>query len=207
MCAPIALGIATAVTTAVGTIGSYANQQQQVNAQYAAQQAAYQQQQEAFQRQTSLNQIAAQKAYMAEQAKLRARYQQAALEADDLRLQAMRDAGTIQASGKTGRSIGLISMDPNREYGRDLAVLGLNLGFAQDDYYQAVDGIFNQNLTAMNQAFNAIGPAPVRQPGPSPLGLISGIGGAAIEGYGLYNDLRPPMQPWVEQAQSPRPPS
>jgi hypothetical protein len=201
MCAPIApalvLGVASAVTTAVGTIGSYSNQQAQVNAQYEAQQAAYTQQQQAFNRQQELNQVAAQRAYMSEQVKLRAKYQQAAIEADKLKLEAQRAAGSIQASGKTGRSIGLISMDPNREYGRDLAVLGLNLGFAQDDYFQAIESTYNQTRSATNTAFSAIGPAPVRQPGPSPLGLISGLGGAALGGYGLYNDLQPPVKPTV----------
>ena len=37
-------------------------------------------------------------------------------------------------------------------------------------------------------------PAPVMTPGPSPLGLIAGIGSAAIGGLNTYNELAPTDQ-------------
>lgn len=202
MCAPIALGVAAAVTGVVGAIGSYSNAQAEAQAQnqiqqqqYQLQLQAHQQQEVAFNRQIRSNQEAASKAYIAEQQKLQAGYQKAALEADNLRQKSMRDASTIQSSGRSGRSIGILAMDPNREYGRDLAVLGLNLGFTNAEYYQNVDSVFDQAKSANNQAASQrstkpIAPTPVR--GPGVLGLISGVATAGIGGYQTYTSLKAP---------------
>lgn len=203
MCAPaLAIGAAVAITGVIGSIGQYSqaqseaayqNQIQQRN--YLLQQQQFQQQEAAAQRQITLNQQAASKAYMGEQQKIQAKYQQSALEADKLRVQSMRDASTIQATGKTGRSIGILAMDPNREYSRDLAILGLSLGYANDDYYMSMDTIFDQATTANNQVASSRSPAPakpIKVQGPSSLGLISGIAQAGIGGYQAYSSLKAP---------------
>lgn len=156
---------------------------------------AFQQQEAAANRQIQLNQQAASKAYMAEQQKIQAAYKKAALEADNLRLKSLRDASSIQASGKSGRSIGILAMDPNREYGRDLAVLGLNLGFANQDYFQSIDTIFDQAQSANNQVASSRSPAPSKPTkvrGPGSLGLIAGIAGAGLSGYQTYTSLKAP---------------
>lgn len=156
---------------------------------------AFQQREAAANRQIELNQRAASKAYQAEQQKIQAAYQKAALEADNLRLKSMRDAAKIQSSGKSGRSIGILALDPNREYGRDLAVLGLNLGFANADYMQSVDTIFDQAQTANNQVASSRSAAPSKPTkvrGPGSLGLIAGIAGAGIGGFQTYSSLKAP---------------
>lgn len=203
MCSPIApavaLGIATFATSAVGSIASYTQTQNQARAQaqaqneyqqkqYALQTQAWQQQEAAASRQEQLNREAASKAYVSAQLKIHNEYQKSAVEADNLRLKAMRDAANIQASGKTGRSIGILAMDPDREYGRDLATLGLNLGYAKDDYFQSIDSIFDQATTANNQVASSRSTAPkrptmVKPQGPSTFGLVAGLAEAGFEGY------------------------
>jgi len=203
MCAPAAIiGIASAAIGAVGTISSYqaasdqANYENEMaNRQYLLQAQAHQQQEAALNRQVMLNQEAASKSYVAEQQRIQAEYRKAALEADNLRVKSMQEASNIQASGKTGRSMGVLAMDPDREYGRDLAVLGLNLGFARDDYYRTIDSIFDQATTANADVASRRTPAPqkpMQVKGPSKLGLIAGIGGAAISGYETYSSLKAP---------------
>jgi hypothetical protein len=193
MCEPISIGIATAAIGAVGTISSYQAAQDQAayenemaNRQYLLQAQAQQQQEAALNRQVMLNQEAASKAYVSEQQKIQAEYRKAALEADNLRVKSMQEGSNIQASGKTGRSMGVLAMDPDREYGRDLAVLGLNLGFARDDYYRSIDSIFDQATTANAEVASRRTPAPqkpMKVKGPSALGLVAGLGGAALSGY------------------------
>lgn len=203
MCIPAAIiGVASTAIGAVGTISSYqaasaqaANENEMANRQYTLQMQAYQQQEAALNRQTMLNQEAASKSYVAEQQRLQAEYRKAALEADNLRVKSMQEASNIQASGKTGRSMGVLAMDPDREYGRDLAVLGLNLGFARDDYYRTIDSIFDQATTANADVASRRTPAPekpMQVKGPSKLGLIAGLGGAALSGYQAYSGLKAP---------------
>ena len=207
MCAPavipIALGVASFATQAVGSIANYTqatdqarNEAKALNdsqqRQYELQAQAWVQQDAAANRQEKLNQEAASKAYMSTQIKIQNEYKKAALEADNLRLKAMQDAANIQASGKSGRSIGILAMDPDREYGRDLATLGLNLGYARDDYYQSIDSIFDQATSANAQVASSRGPAPskptrVKARTPSKLGLIAEIGGAALSGFNTFS--------------------
>ena len=230
MCAPLAVvGVATAVTGIVGSIGQYSQAQAQADAQNRAQQEQYQaqleqyeyqnkvqqqqyqlqtqawqRQEEAAKRQVQLNNEAAMRSYQSEQAKVDAAYKRAALEADNLRLKSMQDASSIQASGKTGRSIGVLAMDPDREYGRDLAVLGLNLGFTNADYYNSVGTIFEQATSANNQVQSGRSPAPsapIVAPKPKAPSSVSGGGGfslaagilgAGLSGYQAYQSLQAP---------------
>ena len=208
MCAPVALGIASLAVGAAGTVANYnaardqaeyeaRTQNEQANRQYQLQMEARNAQEAALNRQTILNQEAASKAYVAEQQRLQAEYRKAALEADNLRIDSMQKASTIQSSGKTGRSIGILAMDPDREYGRDLATLGLNLGFAREDYFRSIDSIFDQATSANAQVASQRSPEPekpqqVSPRRPSSLGLISGLAGAALGGYQTYSSLKAP---------------
>lgn len=202
MCEPISLGVATAVTGIVGSIGSYSQAQAQASyqnqvqqQQYQLQMRAYQQQQDSYKRQLDLNQRAASRSYMTEQQKIQARYQRAALQADNMRIKSMQAASTIQASGKSGRSIGILAMDANREYGRDLATLGLNLGFAREDYYTSINGVYDQFTTANNQAASGLmlePTKPTKVAGPSSIGLIAGVAEAGVAGYSTYSSLTAP---------------
>ena len=203
MCLPAAaVGVITAVTSAMSTIAGYAAQQQQTafaNAQaqqqFQAQMAAYKQSETTFNEQIRLNAEAANRAYVAEQQKLGFEQQKAALEAHKSMITSMQAEGTVLASGRTGQSIGILANDATREYSRDLATLGMSLGYAYQDYYSGTDTIFNQAQTSMNQAQSnrMLQPtAPLRMPGPSSFGLIAGLAGAGISGYSAYADLKPP---------------
>jgi len=203
MCLPAAaVGVITAVTSAMSTIAGYAAQQQQVafaNAQaqqqFQAQMAAYRQSETTFNEQIRLNAEAANRAYVAEQQKLGFEQQKAALEAHKSMITSMQAEGTVLASGRTGQSIGILANDATREYSRDLATLGMSLGYAYQDYYSGTDSIFNQAQSAMNQAQSnrMLQPtAPLRMPGPSSFGLVAGLAGAGLSGYTAYDALKPP---------------
>lgn len=203
MCLPAAVvGVISAVTTAVSTIASYSSQQaavQQQNAvaqaQYQQQQAVYQQSERAYKQQLDLNAEAANRAYSAEQQKLGFEYRKAALEAAELLASSMRTQGTLLASGKTGQSIGVLANDADREYSRDLAGLGLNLAYANQNYLTSAAGVQQQwesanNLAASNRQLEPM--KPIMQSGPSPLGLIAGLGGAVLGGISTFNSLKAP---------------
>lgn len=203
MCLPAAaVGIISAVTSAVSTIAGYTAQQQQTayanqqaQQQYQAQMAAYQQSELAFNQQIKLNAEAANRAYMAEQNKLNFEQQKAAMEAQQLMVSSMQAQGQIAASGRTGQSIGLLANDVTRGYGRDLATLGLSLGYSYQDYYSGTESIFNQAQSQNNmaQSNRMLKPSkPLKAPGPSPLGLIGGLVGAGVGGFQTYNSLKEP---------------
>jgi hypothetical protein len=212
MCAPvvvpIALGVASFATQAVSSIANYTQSANQARSeakaqndyqqkQYELQAQVWAQQESAANRQEKLNQEAASKAYMSAQIKIQNEYKQSAIEADNLRLKSMQDAANIQASGKSGRSIGILAMDPNREYGRDLATLGLNLGYARDDYHQSIDAIFDQATSANAQVASTRSPAPskpikIKAKMPSSLGLIGGLAEAGLSGFNTFSSLKAP---------------
>jgi len=71
---------------------------------------------------------------------------------------------------------------------------------AQNAYKRNTEAITRQQESDNNQAYQQVAvqpqvdiapPPPVMTPGPSPLGLIAGIGSSAISGYNTYNDLKP----------------
>lgn len=203
MCLPAAaVGVITAVTSAMSSIAGFQAQQQQTafanqqaQQQHQAQMAAYKQSELAFNEQTRLNAEAANRAYVSEQQKLDFEQQKAAMDAQKLMIGSMQSQGTIAASGRTGQSIGVLANDATREYSRDLATLGLSLGYAYQDYYSGTESIFNQALSASNQAQSnrMLKPqAPLKMPGPSSFGLIAGLAGAGMSGYSAFASLQAP---------------
>ena len=199
---PIVTAIGSAVSGAIGSIASFTQQQQEANyqnsvaqQQYQNQLAAYQQSERSYQEQTVLNMNAANRAYLSEQGKLAAQFRQASEEAQKLSVKAFQQQGLVLASGRTGQSMGLLMADAERSYGRDYAMLGQNLAYANQDYFTGTESIFNQaqsqqNLAASNRAIAPSTPIPVA--GPSGLGLIAGIGGAAFQGLSTYGSLKAP---------------
>ena len=73
-----------------------------------------------------------------------------------------------------------------RQSERDLATLGMNLGYAQQDYSWNVLNVFEQHKSANIQA------AAQRRPSPSVSGLLLGLGGAALGGVSSYASLKAP---------------
>lgn len=199
---PVTIGIITAVTSAIGSIASYSQQQQEVRYQNAVAQQQYQQQTEIYkksvestQQQYRLNAESANRAYVAEQNKLRVEYQKATQEQQNLLVSSLQAQGTVLASGRSGQSLGLMMTDAERSYGRDLATLGMNLAWAENDYFTSTQSTFLQaqsanNLAASNQMLAPV--KPLKMPKPSPLGLITGIAGAGMAGYDAYSALKAP---------------
>jgi hypothetical protein len=168
----------------MSTIAGYAQEQSN----YRAQQQAYRESQRAYQEQINNNARAANRAYESEQRKLQAAYSQAAVEGQGRQIEMMQQQGTILASGRQGQSIGTLLGDAERTYGRDLAQLGMNLGFAQQDYSLASENVFLEATSANNAAAMNRMARPTR---PSPFGLVTGLAGAALGGYSAYDSLKP----------------
>lgn len=200
--------IASAASTAVGSIASYTAQQQQAeyeyqNAvrardyEYAVNMRAYEASQQAYNQQIELNRQAASRAYEKEQLKLKGEYDKAAQDAQTLLVQRMQAQGQTLAAGRTGQSIGLLVNDAQREYGRDLANLGTNLGYATTESILGMDSIFLQQKTADIEAASrrmmepSKGLAPVKAP-VSAGSLVAGIGGGILGGVSSYASTKAP---------------
>ena len=207
----IVTAIGTAVSGGIQSISSYSQQEQaaisanrqamqsytmQMN-QYNAQMMTYQESQRMYQEQIQMNADAANRAYVSEQNKFQAEQRKASEEAQKLMLQSMQRQGTVLASGRSGQSIGLLMADAEREYGRDLAMLGQNLAYAQEDYFLGTQNIFQDAKSANTQAANQRQMKPTQpgmpdmERGPSSLGLIAGLGGAVMQGVSTYAGLAP----------------
>jgi hypothetical protein len=179
------LGIASFASSAVGSIASYQAQQQQ----YQGEMAAYQASQAAYNRQIQLNAEAANRAYVADQMRLKNEYDKAAVDAQKVMATALQTQGKVLASGRVGKSIGLLAQDAERTYGKDMATLGMNLGYANQDYL-----LRGQETYQQAQSANAIAAANRmnRPSAPSALGLVSGIGGSILGGVQTFNEFAPP---------------
>jgi hypothetical protein len=176
MCTPaLAIGIATGVMGAVQSIGSY-----------SAERAAARESERAYQEQRNLNAQAANRSYQQSQAQLKGEFDQASQKAEELLVQRLQTQGTTLAAGRSGQSIGGLLTDAQRTEGRDLATLGMNLGYAQQDYSWNVQNVFEQHKTADIQA------AGQRKAKPSTGGLLLGLGGAVLSGVSAGLSLAAP---------------
>jgi hypothetical protein len=181
----IAIAAVSAISSGLGSIASYQAEQQA----YAGQMAAYQASQEAYNRQIKLNAEAANRAYVADQMKLKNEYDKSAVESQKLMTNALQAQGNIMASGRVGQSVGILAQDAERSFGRDMATLGMNLGYANEDYLLSSQNTFQQaeSANAAAAAGRMISPS-----APSGLGLVSGIGGSIMGGIGTYNEFAAP---------------
>jgi len=176
MCTPaIAIGVATGLMSAVQSIAGYQAQSQAA----AASQRAYQQQR-------NLNQEAANRAYQQTQLKLKGEMDKASQQAEQGLVRRLQAQGTTLAAGRTGQSIGGLLADAERVEGKDLGALGMNLAYAQQDYFFGMESIFNQQRTA------DIGAASQRISAPSGAGLALGLVGAGLSGVSAYQSLKAP---------------
>jgi hypothetical protein len=181
----IAIAAVSAISSGLGSIASYQAEQQA----YAGQMAAYRASQEAYNRQIKLNAEAANRAYVADQMKLKNEYDKSAVESQKLMTNALQAQGNIMASGRVGQSVGILAQDAERSFGRDMATLGMNLGYANEDYLLSSQNTFQQaeSANAAAAAGRMISPS-----APSGLGLVSGIGGSIMGGLGTYNEFAAP---------------
>jgi hypothetical protein len=102
---------------------------------------------------------------------------------------ALQAQGNILASGRVGQSVGILAQDAERSFGRDMATLGMNLGYANEDYLLSTQNTFQQAESANAAAASG---RMIQPTAPSGLGLVSGIGGSIIGGLGTYNEFAKP---------------
>lgn len=198
----IVSAIGSFASGAIGSIASYQQQQQQADyqnavaqQQYQTQLTAYKQSERAYAEQIRLNTEAANRGYISEQRKLQGEYAKAAQAAQERTIQSLQQQGLVMASGKSGQSIGLLLADAERTADRDMAYLGQNLAYANQDYWVGAESIFNQqesanNVAASQRMFEPS--APITTPGPSGIGLVAGLGSSVIGGLSTYGQLKAP---------------
>jgi hypothetical protein len=174
MCDATVIGIATGLMSAVQSIAGYQAQSQAA----AASQRAYQQQR-------NLNQEAANRAYQQTQLKLKGEMERASQQAEQGLVRRLQAQGTALSAGRTGQSIGGLLTDAERVEGRDLGALGMNLAYAQQDYFFGMESIYNQQKTANISA------ASQRLAKPSVGGLALGLAGSVLTGYTTAESLKP----------------
>ena len=125
MCVPAIVGIATGLMSAVQSIAGYQAQSQAARAS-----------ERAYQQQRNLNQEAANRAYQQQQLKMKGEMDKASQQAEQGLVKRLQAQGTTLSAGRTGQSIGGLLADAERVEGKDLGTLGMNLAYAQQDYYR-----------------------------------------------------------------------
>ena len=217
--APIAIGVATAGLGAMQSIAGYQqkqteyqysvqaaqykNQVAQANAvaNYNRQMAAYAESQKAYEAQIEANEAAANRAYQYEQLKLNAEYRQASDEARKKLGEKLKAQGDVWATGRTGNSWKVLASAAEREYGRDLARLGRNLGYRDDEYMLETHRIMLDQESANNAAAARRMVKPIMGyveeayigPAPSSTEMVLGIGQSILSGVNAGLALAAPM--------------
>ena len=220
MCSPIALGVASFATGAMGAVGQHQSASAQASAANAAATSNYKYQLKVRERawdrerhvygrklfehdeQLKENNLAAQRAYSGEQRKLNEAYRQAAFsnQAMVTQLLGMEGKGTA-ARGMTGRTADRMDASQLAAFGRNQAILAQSLTSARQAGEFRKDSIRRELKNTNRQAYSEVAiaptpgvapPPPTMQPGPSGLGLLAGLGSAAVDGYGTYNQLKAP---------------
>ena len=217
MCAPAAaLGVAAFGASALGAVGQYQSARAQANAQNAAATSNYEHQlkirkfnwdRERFRYNRQLlqyenildeNAFAANRAYVGEQEKLNNIYRQAAFKQQANLVNLVKGSDQMAAAGRTGRSAQRLDNQIVSQFGRNQAIAAESLTGAGNAFRDRVDSIRRSQISDNNRAYQNVAvapmpdvapPAPVMTPGPSPLGLIAGLGSAANSGYQTYEML------------------
>ena len=218
MCAPIALGVASAVAGGMGAIG----QHQSASAQAAAQNKAavgnykyqlkvrernwdrerfrYNRQLVQYDSQVKENSMAAQRAYAGEQNKLNNIYKTAAVKQQGNLVTLLQNSGKAAASGRSGRSVQRLDSDLVGQFGRNQAIQAESLMGAQMAYDDRTGALRREQIGANNKAYEKVAvnpqvgvapPPPVMTPGPSGLGLAAGLLSAGIGGVQTADSLKP----------------
>ena len=176
MCTPaLAIGIATGLMGAVQSIAGYQAQSQAARAS-----------EQAYQQQRNLNQEAANRAYQQTQLKMKGEMEKASQQAEQGLVRRLQAQGTTLAAGRAGQSVGGLLADAERVEGKDLGALGMNLAYAQQDYFFGMESIYTQQKSANISA------ASQRIAAPSAGGLALGLAGSAISGAQTAMSLKAP---------------
>jgi hypothetical protein len=175
MCNPIIIGVATGLMSAVQSIAGYQAQSQAASAS-----------ERAYQEQRNLNQEAANRAYQQTQLKMKGEMDKASQQAEQGLVRRLQAQGTTLAAGRSGQSIGTLLGDAERIEGKDLGALGMNLAYAQQDYFFGMENIYTQQKRANIQA------ASQRVAKPSAGGLVLGLAGSVVSGAQTAMSLKAP---------------
>jgi hypothetical protein len=173
MCNPaIAIGLAT---TLMGAVQSIAGYQAESQAASASERAYQETRNAALQQQNTQDQKA--------QLKLKGENEQAAQKAEMNLVRRLQAQGTTLAAGRAGQSVGGLLADAERVEGKDLGALGMNLAYAQQDYYFNVENNFLAAKSTINQA------ASQRKAKPSGASLALGLAGAGLSGVSTFKEM------------------
>jgi hypothetical protein len=142
--------------------------------------------QRAYIEQRNLNQQAANRAYQQTQLKMKGELDKASQAAEQGLVRRLQAQGSTLAAGRTGQSIGGLLADAERVEGKDLGALGMNLAYAQQDYFFGMESIFNQQKSANMSA------ASQRLAAPSAGSLVLGLAGSALSGVSAGMALKAP---------------
>ena len=225
MCAPAALGIASMASGIAGSVGQHQSASAQAAASNEAAKREYRyklkMRQNNWERERERysvgvanyrqavadNAEAANRAYVGQQEKLNNIYRQASFQQQAQLVQLAQGSGRAAASGRRGRSAMQLDNDIVSQFGRNQSIMAESLLSANRGYSSAPESIRREQLSANNRAYSPVAiapeadiapPPPVMQAGPSPLGLIAGIGSAAVSGFKTFNSLQPPApQPYM----------
>lgn len=219
MCAPVALGVASAVAGGIGAVGQHQSASAQASAQNAAATNNYKYQLKVRERnwdrerfkynvalgqykdQTQENASAAQRAYSATQMKLNDKYREAAFRNQAMAAKLLESQGAMAARGMTGRSAQRVDSQVFQAFGRNQAIMAENLFSARTSAEYANEGTRRELLSANRKAYNKVAiqpmpgvapPPPVMTPGPSGLGLAAGLINAGVSGFSTYESLKAP---------------
>jgi len=173
MCNPaIAIGLATGLMGGLQSVAGYQAERQAAS----ASERAYQETRTATLQQRNTED---QKA----QLKLKGEYEKASQDAERGLIRRLQAQGGTLAAGRAGQGIGGLLADAERVEGRDLGTLGMNLAYAQQDYYFNVENNFLAAKSTINQA------ASQRKAKPSGAGLALGLAGAGLSAASTFQEL------------------
>jgi hypothetical protein len=153
---------------------------------YQAQSQAARASEQAYQQQRTLNQEAANRAYQQTQLKMKGEMEKASQQAEQGLVRRLQAQGSTLAAGRAGQGVTGLLADAERVEGRDLGSLGMNLAYAQQDYFFGMENIYQQQKSADITA------ASQRLAKPSAGGLALGLAGSALSGVQAGLALKAP---------------
>ena len=221
MCAPaVALGAVSAASGVASAVGQHQSAQAQADAANASTRRQfrdmekqrtsawerdslrYNYQKLQYEQQVNENNTAANDAYMSAQVKLNEQFKRASFDTQAQMIDLMNKQGMSAAAGQAGRSVDRLDNNLLAAFGRNQSIQAASLLSARNAYTTQTDQIRKQLVSDNRRAFSPVAMQPVAgvapsQPimasGPSGLGLIAGIGSAAVGGYDTYNSLKAPL--------------
>lgn len=219
MCDPVSLGVGTAVVGGAKAVSGFQAKRQQAKTANQAKASRYEAAlNERYLDQTQRNNVYAQNIAQYKQSEGRARdalsrgfgqaqaqlndvYSSAAFSTQNRLLESEKAIGRIQARGTSGQSAALAAQSQLAAYGRNQAILAENILGARNRYAYDVEGLRQRYNSNRATAYGRLGnapvaglkpPEPVYSKGPSTLGLVADLGGAALSGFSTYNSLKAP---------------